>query len=111
MSSSQPASAGRAWSLRQRLLVGRIVVLALVCIGITAATALALNPPRVKQLRGRRGGPSSRSALLYPEPTRPGWRHEHSYYPRPGPGPRFLDAPGQPAGMVAAVVSDGKTVD
>jgi len=111
MFSSQPASAGRAWSLRQRLLVGQIVVLALVCIGITAATELALNHHLVKQLDGQLGGTSYRSALLYPEPNRPGWRHEHSYYPRPGPGPRFLDAPGQPAGMVAAVVSDGKAVD
>src|SRR5580693_5797147 len=111
MFSSRPANAGRAWSLRQRLLVGQIVVLALVCIGITAATELALNHHLVKQLDGQLGGTSYRSALLYPEPNRPGWRHEHSYYPRPGPGPRFLDAPGQPAGMVAAVVSDGKAVD
>ncbi len=29
----------------------------------------------------------------------------------PGPGPRFLDAPGQPAGMVAAVVSSGQTIE
>jgi two-component system OmpR family sensor kinase len=86
-------------------------VLALVCIGITAATELSLNHHLVRQLDGQLGGTSHRSALMYPEPNRPGWRHEHSYYPRPGPGPRFLDAPGQPAGMVAAVVSDGKTVD
>jgi two-component system, OmpR family, sensor kinase len=92
-------------------LVGQVVVLALVCIGITAATELALNHHLVKQLDAQLGGTSYRSALMYPEPNRPGWHHEHSYYPRPGPGPRFLDAPGQPAGMVAAVVSDGKMVD
>ena len=28
-------------------------------------------------------------------------------WPRPGPGPEFLDAPGQPIGMVAAVISNG----
>ena len=111
MSSSRPAKTGRAWSLRLRLLVGQVVVLALVCIGITAATELALNHHLVKQLDAQLGGTSYRSALMYPEPNRPGWHHEHSYYPRPGPGPRFLDAPGQPAGMVAAVVSDGKMVD
>ena len=77
-------------------------MLALVCIGITAATELSLNHHLVRQLDGQLGGTSHRSALMYPEPNRPGWRHEHSYYPRPGPGPRFLDAPGQPAGMVAA---------
>jgi two-component system, OmpR family, sensor kinase len=112
MSSSQPASPRRVWSLRLRLLVGQLVVLALVCIGITAATELSLNHHLVKQLDAQLGAASYRSALMYPEPNRPGWRHEHSYYPRPGPGPRFLDAPGQPAGMVAAVVSDdGKTLD
>jgi two-component system, OmpR family, sensor kinase len=111
MSSSQPASPRRVWSLRLRLLVGQLVVLALVCIGITAATELSLNHHLVKQLDAQLGAASYRSALMYPEPNRPAWRHEHSYYPRPGPGPRFLDAPGQPAGMVAAVVSDGKTLD
>src|ERR1700733_9163794 len=100
MSSSQPARTRRVWSLRLRLFVGS-----------TAATELSLNHHLVKQLDGQLGGTSHRSALMYPEPNRPGWRHEHSYYPRPGPGPRFLDAPGQPAGMVAAVVSDGKAVD
>lgn len=112
MSSSQPASARRPWSLRLRLLAGQIVVLAVVCVGITAVTELALLHHLVKQLDGQLAGTSYRSALMYPEQTRPGWRHEpHSYYPRPGPGPRFLDAPGQPAGMVAAVVSQGKTVN
>jgi two-component system OmpR family sensor kinase len=109
MSSSRPANTRRAWSLRLRLLVGQVVVLALVCIGITAATELALNHHLVKQLDGQLAGTSYRSALMYPEMNRP--HREHSHYPRPGPGPRFLDAPGQPAGMVAAVVSDGKTVD
>jgi two-component system, OmpR family, sensor kinase len=90
-------------------LVGQVVVLALVCIGITAVTELALNHHLVKQLDGQLAGTSYRSALMYPEPPRhPGWQR---FWPRPGPGPRFLDAPGQPAGMVAAVVSNGKTVD
>jgi two-component system, OmpR family, sensor kinase len=112
MSSSQPARTRRVWSLRLRLLVGQVIVLALVCIGITAATELALNHHLVKQLDGQLGGTSYRSAQMYPEPNRPPWRHEpRAYYPRPGPGPRFLDAPGQPAGMVAAVISNGKTVD
>ena len=109
MSSSRPAKTRRAWSLRLRLLVGQVVVLALVCIGITAATEFALNHHLVKQLDSQLAGTSYRSALMYPETNRP--HHEHSFYPRPGPGPRFLDAPGQPAGMVAAVVRNGKTVD
>ncbi|MDT5255047.1 MAG: two-component system, OmpR family, sensor kinase, partial [Mycobacterium sp.] len=110
MSSSQSARTRRAWSLRLRLLVGQIVVLAVVCVGISAATELALRHHLVTQLDGQLAGTSYRSALMYPE--RPGWRKEpHSYYPRPGPGPRFLDAPGQPAGIVAAVVREGATVN
>ncbi|MCV7103454.1 HAMP domain-containing histidine kinase [Mycobacterium palustre] len=76
--------------------------------GITAATELALLHHLVAQLDGQLAGTSYRSALMYPEPKRPGWHH---FYPRPGPGPRFLDAPGQPAGMVAAVISNGQAVD
>ena len=106
MSSSQPARARRVWSLRLRLLAGQIVVLALVCVGITAATELALNHHLVRQLDAQLAGTSYRSALMYPEQ-----HHQHSFYPRPGPGPRFLDAPGQPAGMVAAVINHGQTVD
>src|ERR1700745_3755267 len=110
MSSSQSARTRRAWSLRLRLLVGQIVVLAIVCVGITAATELALLHHLVAQLDGQLARTSYRSAQMSPEPPHQGWRRQH-VYPRPGPGPRFLDAPGQPAGMVAAVVSDGKTVD
>src|SRR3979411_2588630 len=102
MSSSQPARTRRDWSLRLRLLVGQVVVLALVCIGITAATELSLNHHLVRQLDGQLGGTSHRSALMYPEPNRPGWHHQHSSYPRPGPGPSFLDPPGPPAGQTPA---------
>jgi two-component system, OmpR family, sensor kinase len=111
MSSSRPVNAPRVWSLRLRLLVGQVVVLAVVCIGITAATELALLHHLRAQLDGQLAGTAYRSALLYPEPKRPGWRHESRFSPRPGPGPRFLDAPGQPAGMVAAVVNHGNAVD
>ncbi|ORV65366.1 sensor histidine kinase [Mycobacterium gastri] len=107
MSSSRPVNTPRSWSLRLRLLVGQVVVLVLVCIGIAAATELALRHHLVKQLDGQLSGASYRSALLYPEPSH---RHEPRYV-RTGPGPKFLDAPGQPAGMVAAVVSNGKTID
>lgn len=97
----------RVWSLRLRLLVGQVTVLAIVCVGITAATELALRHYLLTQLDSQLSGTSYRSSLLYPDPPR---RHE-SRYVKTGPGPRFLDAPGQPAGMVAAVVSDGKIVD
>lgn len=83
----------------------------MVCVGITAATEMALRRHLVAQLDNQLGGTSYRSVLMYPEKMpRPPWRHETHNYIRSGPGPRFLDAPGQPAGMVAAVVSDGTTV-
>ncbi len=68
--------------------------------------------PSLAQLDGQLAGASYRSALLYPEPKRPGWRHESRFFtPGRGPGPRFLDAPGQPAGMVAAVVNRASVID
>src|SRR6516164_9213514 len=69
MSSSQPARARRVWSLRLRLLAGQIVVLAVVCVGITAATELALNHHLVRQLDAQLAGTSYRSALIYPGQT------------------------------------------
>lgn len=106
MSSSRPAR--RVWSLRLRLLVGQLVVLAVACLGIMAATELALRHHLLAQLDSQLSGTSYRSSLMYPDQPR---RHEPHYPKSVGPGPRFLDAPGQPAGMVAAVVTDGQTVD
>ncbi|ORW88116.1 sensor histidine kinase [Mycobacterium szulgai] len=106
MSSSRPAKAPRVWSLRLRLLVGQVVVLAMVCVGIISATELSLHHHLMAQLDSQLGGTSYRSSLMYPE------RHRDTHgFVRLGPGPKFLDAPGQPAGMVAAVVNNGKTVD
>lgn len=85
MSSSRPANTRRVWSLRIRLLVGQVVVLAVVCIGITAATELALLHHLVAQLDGQLGGTSYRSALMYPEPKHPGWRHESRFHPGRAP--------------------------
>ncbi|BBU20500.1 hypothetical protein MXEN_13756 [Mycobacterium xenopi RIVM700367] len=101
----------RIWSLRIRLLAGQIVVLALVCVGIGAVTELALYRYLMGQLDQQLQGASHRSAMTYgerPPPPVP-WRHPR--VPMPGPGPRFLDAPGQPVGMVAAIVGAGGTVN
>lgn len=108
MCSSRPASSPRFWSLRLKLLVGQVVVLAVVCVGITAATELALHRHLVAQLDDQLAGTSHRSSLMGAEPR---WLHAMRNFNRFGPGPGFLDAPGQPAGMVGAVVSGGRTVD
>jgi two-component system OmpR family sensor kinase len=95
---------GRSWSLRFQLLVGQVVVLAIVCIGIGAVTELALYRYLVGQLDTELHDASQRSVRIFAEP--PG-RHHQRLFPRPGPGPVFLDAPGQPVGIVAAVISPG----
>jgi len=99
---------GRAWSLRFRLLVGQVVVLAIVCVGIGAVTELALYRYLVGQLDTELHDASHRSVRIFAEP--PG-RHHLRPFPRPGPGPVFLDAPGQPVGIVAAVISPGEATE
>ncbi len=95
-------------SLRARLLAGQIVLLAAACIGIAAVTELALHRYLVGQLDDQVRDAAHRSARIHDRPP-PGQRHHHS--PRPGPGPDFLEAPGQPAGLAGAVLSGGAPVD
>jgi two-component system OmpR family sensor kinase len=102
---------GQAWSLRFRLLVGQVVVLAVVCIGIGAATELALYRYLVAQLDTQLRDASQRSVRIFGEPPTAPWRHHQRPFPRPGPGPVFLDAPGQPVGMVGAVTSQGGPIE
>jgi two-component system OmpR family sensor kinase len=102
---------GQAWSLRFRLLVGQVVVLAVVCIGIGAATELSLYRYLVAQLDTQLRDASQRSVRIFGEPPTAPWRHHQRPFPRPGPGPVFLDAPGQPVGMVAAVTSQGGAIE
>jgi len=102
---------GQAWSLRFRLLVGQVVVLAVVCLGIGAATEVALYRYLVAQLDTQLRDASQRSVRIIGEPPTAPWRHHQRAFPRPGPGPVFLDAPGQPVGMVAAVTSQGGAIE
>ncbi|CAN5766730.1 two-component system sensor histidine kinase TcrY [soil metagenome] len=111
-----PAAPPRAWSpgtwsLRSRLLVGQVLLLALVCIGVGAGTELALSNYLVHQLDGQLVDAARRSALMsgFPPPPRPPGSVRP--YPRPGPGPDFLDAPGQPVGLVAAVIGFDQRVN
>jgi two-component system OmpR family sensor kinase len=92
-------------------LVGQVVVLAVVCIGIGAATELALYRYLVAQLDTQLRDASQRSVRIIDEPPTAPWRHHQRSFPRPGPGPVFLDAPGQPVGMVAAVISQGGAIE
>jgi two-component system, OmpR family, sensor kinase len=109
MSSSPPADGvkGRwspgTWSLRSRLLVGQVLLLALACIGIGAVTELALHQYLENQLDLQLREAAHRSSMMSgapPPPLPDGSRPIR----RPGPGPDFLDAPAQPVGIIAAVV-------
>jgi two-component system OmpR family sensor kinase len=92
----------RSWSLRARLLAGQIALLTVACLGIGAVTELALYQYLVSQLDHQLSDAARRSARLHGQPPPSSWHRHHR--PRPGPGPDFLDAPGQPVGMVGAVV-------
>ena len=97
---------GNRWSLRARLLAGQVLLLAAVCAGIAGVTELWLNQYLVSELDNELLQIAQRSSGLERRPPPP----PPPMMPRPGPGPDFLDAPGQPLGMVAAVVIDGAAV-
>ena len=100
-------------SLRARLLLGQILLLTAVCIGIGGATEVALHRYLVGQLDAQLRETAHRSAELYGRPLPPPpppWDGTRPF-PQPGPGPEFLDAPGQPVGMVASVIEFGTAVN
>ena len=128
MSSSPHADVGRsrfrsprAWSLRTRLLASQIVLLALVCAAIGVGTEFALQRFLMNQLDDRLAETGRRSTGLFefgPPPPQPGMGPMMPGYPDPpgyprrviirddyGPGPAFLNAPGQAARTVGAVIS------
>lgn len=109
MSSSPPISPGSGWSLRARLLVGQVGLLAAVCAVIAGVTLVALHQYLIGELDGQLTQIAHRSVMMERRPP-PGRDAMPMAIPRPGPGPDFLDAPGQPVGMVAAVVRDGTVV-
>jgi two-component system OmpR family sensor kinase len=120
--------------LRARLLASQIILLALVCAAIGVGTEFALQRFLMNQLDDRLFETGRRSTTLFvygPPPTPPGMGplmpgmgppmpggQDRSGYPRHviihddnGPGPAFLNAPGQAARTVGAVVSRGAPVD
>ncbi|MCV7343601.1 sensor histidine kinase [Mycolicibacterium rhodesiae] len=102
-------------SLSARLLIGQLCLLLVVCFGIGAVTILALHQYLIGEVDNQLRETAHRSAIIYgeplPPPLPPALRDNRPPWPRPGPGPQFLDAPGQPIGMVAAVITDGTASD
>ncbi|OBG13604.1 two-component sensor histidine kinase [Mycolicibacterium celeriflavum] len=109
----------RTWSLRARLLASQIVLLALVCAAVGIGIELALQHFLMNQLDERLAETGRRSSGLFefgppPPPPgfpRPGFRQRMIIRDDLGPGPAFLNAPGQAARTVGAVVSRGTPVD
>jgi two-component system OmpR family sensor kinase len=98
-------------SLSARLLIGQVCLLLAVCIGVGSLTVLVLHQYLIGEVDNQLRETAHRSAIMYgeppPPPLPPSLRDNRPPWPRPGPGPEFLDAPGQPIGMVAAVITNG----
>lgn len=115
----------RTWSLRARLLVGQVALLGVVCAGIGIATELALQRFLMHQLDEQLKEAGRRSAAIFDMPQPPPGLAPMppGYGPPPrfprrviiredyGPGPAFLNAPGQASRTVGVVVSHGVPVD
>ncbi|MCW2686643.1 MAG: signal transduction histidine kinase [Mycobacterium sp.] len=104
----------RSWSLRARLLVTQVALLAIVCAGIGVATEFALQRFLTNQLDEQLVEAGRRSVAIFdlgPPPQAPGYPHRRRLDSSIGPGPAFLDAPGQSTRTVGAVVHGGQTVD
>jgi two-component system, OmpR family, sensor kinase len=131
----------RTWSLRLRLLATQVVLLAVVCASIGIATEFALQRFLVRQLDQQLVEAGRRSAAIFelpppafegfppgfgppregpplPGPPRQGppkpqppFPYRERYDPEFGPGPGFLNAPGQATRTVGAVISASGAVD
>ncbi|MDR3661174.1 MAG: HAMP domain-containing sensor histidine kinase [Mycobacterium sp.] len=112
----------RTWSLRVRLLVTQVLLLTLVMMGVGAATEFALQRFLLHQLDDQVLEAGRRSAAIFELPTPPMAPPLTGGVPRPpldqhfrmrfdpeaGPGPGFLNAPGQAVGTIGAVTFRGQ---
>ena len=108
----------RGWTLRSRLIITQVLLLAAVCAGIGVVTEFALQRFLMNQLDEQVVEAGRRSSIIYelgppPRMPREPWRQG-----RPpsgiaiaddGPGPEFLNAPGQAIRTIGAVVAGGRT--
>jgi two-component system OmpR family sensor kinase len=101
--------------LRTRLLVTVVSLLAVVCVGIGVGTEMALHRFLMDQLDERVIDTGRRSADIFDlgplRPPPPGFPRPPRLEPENGPGPAFLDAPGQATRTVGAVVFSGVVLD
>ncbi|CAN5719164.1 HAMP domain-containing sensor histidine kinase [soil metagenome] len=93
-----------AWSLRTRLVTTVAVLLAVLSLAIGSGTVLAMRHFLTGQLDDQLRDAGSRSLMFFNIGPPPFIRF-------PGPGPIFLDAPGQSTGTIGAVVAGGRVAD
>ena len=109
--------APRTWSLRVRLAVTQMVLLAVVIASIGVATEFALQRFLSHQLDEQLVEAGRRSVAIFdlPPPVfvpgTPDWEERRRFDPEVGPGPGFLNAPGQATRTVGAVVTPGRDTD
>lgn len=107
----------RSWSLRTRLLVSQVALLAVVCACIGVATEFALQRFLIHQLDQQVVEAGRRSVMIFdarpmrPPLVRPGFPRRMRFNPGVGPGPGFLGAPGQSTRTLGVVAADGVPVD
>ena len=92
------------WSLRRRLVTTYTALLVVLCAGIGAGTLLAMHHFLMSQLDDQLREAEGRSVTFANLGPPPIIRY-------PGPGPIFLDAPGNSVGTVGVVVTDGHVGD
>ncbi|MDQ1636200.1 MAG: two-component system, OmpR family, sensor kinase [Frankiaceae bacterium] len=100
----------RPWSLRVRLLVSLIGLLAVVCLVVGVATELALRSFLLGRLDAQLAAAGGRSAMAVQEPP-DGDRDSFRPGRREGDGAGFVVAPGQAAGTLGARIVNGTVTD
>ncbi len=96
----------RPWSLRVRLLVALIGLLAVVCLVVGVATELALRSFLLGRLDAQLAAAGGRSAMAVQQPPSDGDADNRPAH-RSGDGAGFVVAPGQAAGTLGARVVNG----
>lgn len=86
--------------------MGQLVVLVVVCVAIGVATEYALRQYLLEQVDEELARAANRSVDMFGTPPPPPAPWCHDQLPIIRPGPRFLDAPGQPVGVLAMVVDE-----
>ena len=100
----------RTWSLRARLLVTLVALLAFVCAGVGVGSELALHRYMNHQLNDEVAKAARRSVFVFNRGLQPQTSPHPESDPTTGPGPAFLSSPGQATRTVGAVVSGGHVV-